>query len=288
MGCKPVKAKELYFMLEKDFPVHICDDNWEEIGNLDYITEQYKSRYMGLLTDNSNVIDYVYTAVFPSKEILDKIVSDNKTNALLFLHHPMVWDITKYPVFTNISAEDLQMLKERNISIFNYHAPLDANGEYSTTVNFAKALNIDYTEDFFEYHNVFVGVIGTTLCKTINELHKEFEKAVGHKVVHYDYGKNEIKDGKVALVAGGGNEKDIYPYLKQKGINTYLTGITKYQEGFTPSVQAHNLAKECGVNILSGTHYSTEKFALIKMVEYFNNLGIDGEFIPDTPCLEDM
>ena len=52
-----MNAKELYMHLEKDFPVEICDDNWSEIGNLEYITQQYKNRYMGLVTDNSITID---------------------------------------------------------------------------------------------------------------------------------------------------------------------------------------------------------------------------------------
>ncbi len=283
-----MKAKELYYQLENDFPIKICDDDWEEIGNREYLTEEYKTRYMGLVTDNSDDIEYVYTAVFPSKAVTDKIIADNRNNALLFLHHPMIWDITKHPIFTDISAETMQIFKERNISIFNYHAPLDANGEYSTSVNFAKALDITQIDEFYEYHKVLVGVIGSTECKTIKQLKDIFEKSVGHEIGLYQYGESEIKDGKVALVAGGGNDKEIYPFLKNKGINTYLTGITRIQESYPPSVEAHNTAKKCAINILSGTHYSTEKFAVIKMLEYFNKFGINGEFIEDEPCMEDI
>lgn len=283
-----MNAQELYSHLERDFPVSLCDDDWSEIGNTKYITEQYKSRYMGLVTDNSQQIDYVYTSVFPSKEVIEKIISDNRKNILLFMHHPMDWDITKSAIFTNISEETLELFKERNISIFNYHAPLDANGEYSTTVSFARAVGVEKVEEFYEYHRVLVGVIGTTDCKTLDELKGKFEKAVGHSVKLYQYGDSEIKDGKVALVAGGGNDSEIYPYLKEKGINTYLTGITRKVQSFPPSVEGHSSAKECGVNILSGTHYSTEKFACINMVDYFARLGIDAEFVHGTPCFEDM
>ena len=58
--------------------------------------------------------------------------------------------------------------------------------------------------------------------------------------------------------------------------------------GYQPAVDGHISAKENGVNILAGTHYSTEKFACMKMVEYFSRLGVPGEFIPDLPCMEDM
>ena len=200
----------------------------------------------------------------------------------------MDWDITKVPVFTDISAQSLEMLKQRNISIFNYHAPLDANGEYSTTTNFAKALGIKITDEFYEYHKVLVGIIGTTDCNTINDLQYKFDNTVGHKTKLYQYGDTNIKDNKVALIAGGGNEADVYPLLKERGINTFLTGIANLRTYYQPSVNSHNSARDCKVNILSGTHYSTEKFACIKMVEYFDKLGINGEFISDKPCMDDM
>ncbi|MEI6578243.1 MAG: Nif3-like dinuclear metal center hexameric protein [Eubacteriales bacterium] len=283
-----MNALELYNHLETDFPVSVCDDNWSGIGNLEYITEQYKACYMGLVTNNSEQIDYVYTAVFPSREVIEKIISDNRKNALLFVHHPMDWNITKFPIFTDIPSETLKLFKERNVSIFNYHSPLDANGEYSTTVNFAKALGVEKIEEFCKYHGVLIGVIGKTDCKTVSELQSKFEIAVGHSVKLYQYGDSEIKDSKVALVAGGGNDLGIYPILKEKDINTYLTGITRMFESYPPSIEGHNFAKECGINILSGTHYSTEKFSCIKMVEYFSRLGINGEFISGMPCLDDM
>ena len=58
--------------------------------------------------------------------------------------------------------------------------------------------------------------------------------------------------------------------------------------GHQPSIDAHNIAKANRINILAGTHYSTEKFACIKMIEYFQKLGIPGEFVHDSPCMEDM
>ena len=89
-------------------------------------------------------------------------------------------------------------------------------------------------------------------------------------------------------MAGGGNEAAVYPFLRNKGINTFVTGIGRQVKNYQPSVDVHNAAKENGVNILAGAHYSTEKFACMKMVEYFSQQGIAGEFIPDVPCLEDM
>ena len=283
-----MKSIDLCNQMENDFRLSICSDNWSEMDMNEYVTNQYRERYMGLISDNSDSINYAYTAVFPSKIVLEKIVADNRREALLFLHHPMQWVMPDIPVFTDIPKDYLRKLKERNISIYNLHVPLDANGEFGTTYNFAKAVGIGMTDEFYEYHGVNVGIIGTTECQTITLLMQRFESAVGHEVVLYPYGAETIKDNRVALVAGGGNDAAVYPGLRERGINTYLTGIMNMKTGYQPSIDGHNSAKENGINVLAGTHYSTEKFACMKMVEYFSRLGISGEFIPDIPCLDDM
>jgi len=282
-----MNANELYNRMETDFRLSLCKDFWEEMDFNEYITNQYRERYMGLVTDNTDKINYAYTAVFPSQAAIDKIINDGRREALLFVHHPMQWDINKTPVFSDIPIDSLRELRERKISIYNLHVPLDANGTYGTTYNLAAALGIGMDEEFDEYGGVYVGVIGKTEYRTINELKQRFETAVGHDVKLYSYGEDFIKNNTVALVAGGGNEAAVYPLLREKGINTFLTGIAR-QANYQPSIDAHNAAKENGVNILAGTHYSTEKFACMKMVEYFARQGILSEFVPDTPCMEDM
>ena len=283
-----MNAVDLYNRMEIDFRLSTCRDDWSEMDFNEYVTDQYHKRYMGLVTDNTDTINYVYTAVFPSQNVIDKIIRSNRRKALLFVHHPMRWVMPKNPVFADIAIESLKKLQEMEISIYNLHVPLDANGIYSTTYNLAEAVGINITGEFSEYYGVQVGVIGTTKCQTIMQLKRCFENAVKHEVKLYPYGESIIKDNKVALVAGGGNDAAEYPFLREQGINTYLTGVTRIATSYQPSIDAHDAAKGNEVNILGGTHYSTEKFACIKIVEYFSKLGIQGEFIPDLPCMDDM
>jgi putative NIF3 family GTP cyclohydrolase 1 type 2 len=53
-------------------------------------------------------------------------------------------------------------------------------------------------------------------------------------------------------------------------------------------MEFHRIAKENKINLLGATHYSTEKFACMAIVEYFAELGIEAEFIEGTPCMEDL
>ena len=284
---KPMKAELLYQQLEKDFINPALSDDWA--GRMttiaDFLTDNFKKRSMGLVCDNSRVVSRVYTTVFPSRRVMQTILDKGEGNVLLFVHHPMVWDINKTPPWHPMEAALLNQFKDKRISIYNLHVPLDSYGEYSTSVTFAKALGIKITEPFGLYHGGLAGVFGNTEFASVTELGERFSKVLGHRTSLYLYGGKQIEGNEVAIVAGGGNEVDELTEAANSGINTFLTGVTILNDHSRP---AHEFAKEKRINILGGTHYSTEKFACIAMCDYFKKLGLPCEFIEDTPVLEDL
>lgn len=285
-----MNAKELYQKLRIDFKLDECSDEWDNIDfDADFVTENFRKSYIGILADNADEIDKVYTAVFPSEKVMEEVLKRNEQNILLFTHHPVDWKIKEgQSPFVNLNRGLLQKFKENKISIYTLHTPLDRNGEYSTSVNFAKALDITKIGEFAEYFGFLSGVIGKTDCKNISEMAEKFKETVGHKVKIWNYGTDEIKNSKVAVVAGGGNDPEILTEIAKLGVNTFLTGVTYPNSDYEPSIQAHKVAKDNNINMIGGTHYSTEKFACIKMTEYFEKLGIQSEFIKDNPDMGDL
>jgi len=285
-----MNAQELYKKLEIDFKLDECSDDWGNIDfDADFVTENFRKRYMGILADNSDEILKAYIAVFPSEKVMKEVLRRGEENVMLFTHHPVDWKIIPgQSPFVNLDVELLKEFKENRISIYTLHTPLDRNGEYSTSVNFMKALGITQIGEFAEYFGFLSGVIGKTDCKNTIEMAKRFKEAVGHEVKVWNYGTDEIKDGKIAVVAGGGNDPEILAEVAKLGINTFLTGVTYPNKDYEPSLQAHKVAKENKINMIGGTHYSTEKFACIKMTEYFEKLGIPAEFLQDDPDMGDL
>ncbi len=282
-----MNAQKLYQKLDQDFELDKLTDSWKEMDFSEYVTENFKRRYMGLVLDNSKEINKIYTAVFPDEKILNKLLDSGEKDVLLLVHHPMVWKSSSSPVFKSIDVKYLEKFKKNKISLYNLHAPLDKNGEYSTSMCLTKALNISPIGDFGEYQGVMVGVIGKTNCRTVEELAKKIELIVGHKVKIWSYGSNEIRDGKVAIQAGGNIPEEITE-AASLGINTFVTGVTRQVKSYLPSLEIHKLAKENKINIIGATHYSTEKFACIAMAEYFKKLGLPAEFITGEPDLNDL
>jgi len=283
-----MKSKKVYAMLEKDFILPGLSDDWAQHMSLisEYLSDNFKKRSMGLVCDFNEETRKVYTAVFPSKKVMERILRDKATDAMFFVHHPSIWDIRKAPeVFQQMDRNLLDRFKQNRVSIFNLHVPLDNFSEYSTSVTLAEELGVSIQSQFAPYFGSMCGVFGSSSCKTVNELKARLESALGHKAVLYDYGDDGIKDRRVAIIGGGGNEKPSLKEILDAGINTFVTGITAKN---SHSAEAHEFAEENGINILGGTHYSTEKFACIKMCKYFEKAGLPAEFLPDEPVFEDM
>jgi hypothetical protein len=96
-----MKSIELYNHLERDFISKELRDDWARyMGDLEeYLTINFKERSMGLVCDFANEINKVYSAVFPTDEIMQSIIDDGITDALLFIHHPSIWDIRRTKPF---------------------------------------------------------------------------------------------------------------------------------------------------------------------------------------------
>lgn len=283
-----MKATKLYQQLEQDFINSKMSDDWANYMDSvsDFLSDNFKNRSMGLVCDFAKEVNKVYTAVFPSKEVMSKILEDGSQDSMLFVHHPSIWDIRKTPeVFQQMDRELLQQFKDRRISIYNLHVPLDNFGKHSTSATLARALEIRSEKSFAPYFGAMCGVFGKTDIATVQDLKKIFEDVVGHDVSLYNYGDNKIKNGIVAIIAGGGNDLEMLEEVAQSGVNTFITGITVKNDH---SKEAHDFAKKNKINILGGTHYSTEKFACMSMVDYFQQHGLVSELIEDDPVMEDM
>ena len=284
-----MNAKELYEKISRDYEIEKYKDDWSFVEFNEFINPDFKDRYIGAMLDNTTEIKKVYTSTFPDTEILDNILNRDENNILLLCHHAMGYDPTLegFP-FCSIPVGYLKKLKERRISFYVMHIPLDSNGTYSTSVNLAKELQLQITGEFCEYLGCKVGVICETGFTKLGDFALHVENTIGHTIKVRQYGDNIIEGNIVGVAAGGGCIDFVAQELAALAVNTFLTGCTRPIPSFEPNMEFHRIAKENKINLVGATHYSTEKFACMAMVKYFEELGIEAEFIEGTPCMEDL
>jgi putative NIF3 family GTP cyclohydrolase 1 type 2 len=284
-----MKAKKLYARLDEDFSIESLKDDWSFMRFNDYISPSFKKRYMGIVLDNTVEVKKVYTATMPDTDILEKLIQTGKTDILLFSHHAMGYDPTLqgFP-FYDIPEDYLSRLKQQRISFYVLHAPLDKNGEYSTSVSLAKNLGLEIIDEFCEYEGIKCGVVCKTDIKNATKLAEYIWSIVGHEVKLIRNGDDVIHDGRVAIAAGGGSVGFAAKELSELGINMYVTGCTRSVPTVEPIMEFHRIIKERKINVIGATHYSTEKYACIAMVGYFEKLGIQAEFLEGRYYSEDL
>lgn len=285
-----MNAKTLYRILDEDFIKDgVCDD-WSFMDlKSPLIAPSFRENYMGLVLDNSDTIEKVYTVTFPNKEIIETILEKKERNLLLFSHHAMGYDgkAEGFP-FYDIPVTLMEAMKDNHISFYMLHTPLDRYGPYSTSVSLSKALGLTIVTPFCEYEGIKVGVIAETKLKTAKEFAALVAKTVGHEVKLRPYGEESIRNGLVAIAAGGGSYPFVAREIAENNINLCLTGFTRPLPFFEPTLAFHEIAEENKINVIGATHYSTEKFALLSMVSYFRNLGLFAAFLEGKYDLEDL
>lgn len=283
-----MKSIVLYNKLRSDFIKEgITDLDWAaRMPDLDkYLHTDFKRSGMGLMCDFTDKIEKVYTTVFLSDEVLSKILSDDITNAMIFSHHPTNWDIEYHNGNYAPTEKYISQLRDRNISIYVLHHPLDNFGDYSTCKTLADSIKLNIERPAFLYCGALCGVVGTVAYESVNQLHEQYSIAVGHETSLYKYGDEDIRGERIAVCPGGGNASFVINEMIRNNIKILVTGVTIVNDY---SKDVHRLEKEYRINVLGGTHYSSEKFAPMKMCKYFEYLGLPAEFIEDTPKLYDL
>jgi len=283
-----LEAQALYDALNGDFIKEgISDCNWAaRMPDLQaYLCDGFKQSGMGLMCDFASAIEKIYTTVFLSDKVLSKILSDNPSNALIFSHHPVNWDLREHNGPYAATESLIRKLRDRNIAVYVLHHPLDHYGDYSTCKTLADQLGMRAQKPGFSFCGALCGVVGFIDCETADQLRERYSKVVGHQASLYPYGQADIRGERIAICPGGGNASSVVDEMIKEHIKVLITGVSIVNDH---SRQTHKREQENRISVLGGTHYSTEKFAPMKMCAYFKKHGLPAEFVKDEPDLYDL
>lgn len=249
----------------------------------DFVEADWIERRNGLMVRSAEEVEQVTTCVFPSV----RIVNELDPQSLLFAEHPV--DLEDEPGFLPLQRETFEVMKGRGISFYHVHGPLDQHPQVSPSRLIAEGLGLDEYEEYFPIVGGIPGgaaVIGGSRL-TLDELGGRLGELLGPEVPVQVLSRPREQAERVAVVAGGGAQREILEASLERGCRTYVTGNAAtrcHLEFVQEEVRAFlALAREAEVAVVDGTHYGTEKPPQLAMVEWFRKRGLPAEFVPDGP-----
>jgi putative NIF3 family GTP cyclohydrolase 1 type 2 len=253
--------------------------------NKSFINPGFLDKKTALFTKNSDKIGKVFTVVFITDEIVNKISKEK--NCLIITHHHFNYFEDERGLMA-IHPTAFLKLQENDNSIYVAHAPLDTHKKYGTSISLANLCHISVEKLFFDYFGAPTALIGK-IEKTTFE---NFSSIVQDKLERPTLTKIKYKDfiEKIAVIGGAGDDPTILQFAHDKGCDTILTGTIEHrwaasfiQEG---NKIFHNLNEELQLNLIGGTHYGTERPAMINLLELIKSYSIDCEYCEDLSLLK--
>ena len=291
-----MQLSKIVSKLDQEFDVKEVNDDWHWLFDDLFLKKSLASfrksgKNTGLMIKNSEEVNKIYTAFSPSRFVLEEIIIRGIVNTLLVVKHPFDWDGRRNgPGFLSFKERDYQLMESMGISIYSLHTPLDKNRNdkvVSTAYGFAKAIKLKVEEEFgIDTSNVDLnlGLIGKVPEKKLSDLVKRLNSTLDYRVK-----LKKVNDsvGKAAIVTGGGFIPEIIEQAREKGVNTYITGIiTPNASEYDRQTYKEKLSKinKLGLNIIGCSHYLTEKWAMLYSIPYFSEI-CKAEYIEDKEAL---
>ncbi|MED0902704.1 Nif3-like dinuclear metal center hexameric protein [Bacillus nitratireducens] len=249
--------------------------------------------FNGLMIRGAENVNTIFLAVFPTDDVLEKFISQSMPGDLLFMHHPIVMECGD-PLgksgrgFTPISSKYLQAIKEKQLSIYTCHVPMDFHQTFGTSISIAKALQANVIEGFAYGgpENEPVGLI----CEidettTTEKLQKHLKKLFNIPYTDFE-GKQHDSIKKIAVIAGCGDVVSLMKEAEEKGAEAYITGEIHCHIDNDYGRHKYSLimdyVKETNMSLIGVSHSASEY--LVKetlMYDWFKeNVGADVTLLP--------
>jgi putative NIF3 family GTP cyclohydrolase 1 type 2 len=287
-----VKLAELVAELDAYFRIpDVRDDDWSndfeqvypEPYWRDYVVPGWEGQWNGLSVGGADEVERVVTCVFPS----DRIVAGLVPGTFVFTEHPL--DFADEPGFLPLARQTFETMRERGISLYTAHAPLDMHPEVSPSRLCAKGVGLRELEEYFPICKGIPGgaaIVGESRL-SIDGLADALRSYLGPEIKVHVLTRTRPDAGRVAMVAGGGAVVGILEASLERGCHTYVTGNAATNcrvESVREEVRAfRRRADAAGVTLIDAMHYGMEKPPQLAMVGWFRARGLDAGFVPDGP-----
>jgi hypothetical protein len=241
-------------------------------------------RFNGMMLRSSDSVGEVFCAAFPGPGVIARLFELAQEGALLFLHHPIDMEVAGVG-FLPIPPDQLERLRARGVSVYACHAPMDCHDEIGTNASIVEAFGARVEQGFAPYGIGLAGRIASVPPASLDELVQHGRDVFGVERVETGGARPEAIT-KVAIVAGGGDDVELFEAAEQLGAQVYITGEwwtrttppgdeeRKWAEGNRAACKAY--AAQSQMAFLGFSHAATEFLVMEdQMADYFRQKGLE-------------
>jgi putative NIF3 family GTP cyclohydrolase 1 type 2 len=232
----------------------------------DVFEREFNQLFNGFMIKGKEEAGRIFLAVFPTEEVLSRFITESNPGDLLFMHHPLVMECGDPQGewgrgFIPIDPQLIEKIKEKQLSVFTLHVPLDYSPLISTSDAMAEALGATVIKEFFKDNKGACGricEIPSTSTAALVERLKE--------IFHIPYadveGPDRTKVTKIAVVAGCGDKVDAMKEAERFGVEVYISGEIHCHidndYGRKKFAEMKDYIKETSMSLIGVSHGSSE------------------------------
>jgi putative NIF3 family GTP cyclohydrolase 1 type 2 len=253
-------------------------------ANRDWMERDFREGNTGLLLKSSENVERVFTAVFISARVVEKLLE--QPNSLVFTHHHFDYYEDERGL-KPIPSGVLERLRDAGVSVYVAHAPLDTHPVYGTSLVLAEWCGIEPEERFYDYCGAPAALFGRVQRTRFDAFAESVRRRLERPYLTLHKHRPGVE--RLAVGAGGADLPDLLQMAHDHGCDTLLTGTVENRFA-VPVVQElnrkfHELNAQLKLNLIGGTHYGTERPAMIRVVEMFAQYGLPCEYCEDEDLL---
>jgi len=248
--------------------------NWKDFFEPDFV-----KIFNGLMIKWFDKVKKIYVSVFPAPEVLESFLQQAEKWDVLFLHHPILmrsWDPQwwMWKLFEPMDPEKLQSVKDKQLSIYSCHTPLDINNEIWTNVAIGESLWWKLIDEFLKQGNGFSWKIFEIPQINTDDLIHKCISIFNIPYLDFSWVKKNIIT-KIAVVAWSGDKVEYMAYAEEFWAQAYLSGEifnrVNNDYGRSRYKEVKSYAENTKMSLIGVSHAASEylvmKTQLLKFIE---------------------
>ena len=217
----------------------------------------------GLQVEGRAEVRRVVCGVSASQALVDAAAA--RAAAAILVHHGWFWKSEDGRIAGH-RKKRLATLLAHDISLFAYHLPLDAHGEFGNNAQLARRLSWTPDGRFAEQDIGFVGV--PAAATTAGAVAAALEAALGRAPLLIGAATRPV--ARLAWCSGGA--QGYFEQAIAAGADVYISGEI--------SENTVHLARETDVPYIAAGHHATERYGVMALAQHLaQRYGIECEYV---------